>query len=223
MDPFIEFCHHESSKIKTDCFPPTQNITTGLRNTNWRAPINISERKVHPKTDHEAPEGEHMYSSTPSLTLALYGGWVFKATFRPLYSREGNPVPVVHEAGWAPGPVWTGAENVAAKGIRSPDRPVDKHQCLQKRCDTELWTELWWKVNKSKSQKKCSCCKSDVIRSLHTTSSSVRSLHTLSYLSENHEVMQTGVLVAQGQQRDLALSFIRVSRSPADNLWHCCL
>ena len=35
-----------------------------------------------------------------------------------------DPVPIVHEAGWAPGPVWTGAENLALTGIRSPDRPV---------------------------------------------------------------------------------------------------
>jgi len=26
--------------------------------------------------------------------------------------------------GWAPGPVWTGAENLAPTGIRSPDRPA---------------------------------------------------------------------------------------------------
>ena len=25
---------------------------------------------------------------------------------------------------WAPGPVWTGAENLAPNGIRSPDRPA---------------------------------------------------------------------------------------------------
>jgi len=30
----------------------------------------------------------------------------------------------VQEAGWAPGPVWTGAENLASTGIRSPDRPA---------------------------------------------------------------------------------------------------
>jgi hypothetical protein len=30
----------------------------------------------------------------------------------------------VQEAGWAPGPVWTGAKNVADTGIRSPDRPA---------------------------------------------------------------------------------------------------
>jgi hypothetical protein len=27
-------------------------------------------------------------------------------------------------AGWAPGPVWTGAENLTPTGIQSPDRPA---------------------------------------------------------------------------------------------------
>ena len=35
-----------------------------------------------------------------------------------------DPVPSVQEAGWAPGSVWTGAENLTPIGIRSPDRPV---------------------------------------------------------------------------------------------------
>jgi hypothetical protein len=35
-----------------------------------------------------------------------------------------DPVPIVKEAGWAPGPVWAGAENLAPTGIRSPDRPA---------------------------------------------------------------------------------------------------
>jgi len=30
----------------------------------------------------------------------------------------------LQEVGWAPGPVWTGAENLALTGIRSPDRPA---------------------------------------------------------------------------------------------------
>jgi hypothetical protein len=34
------------------------------------------------------------------------------------------PVPIVQVAGWAPGLVWTGAENLAPTGIRSPDRPA---------------------------------------------------------------------------------------------------
>jgi hypothetical protein len=35
-----------------------------------------------------------------------------------------DPVPTVQEAEWAPGPVWTGAENLAPTGIRSLDRPA---------------------------------------------------------------------------------------------------
>ena len=35
-----------------------------------------------------------------------------------------DPVPIVQEAGRAPGLVWTGAENLAPTGIRSPDRPA---------------------------------------------------------------------------------------------------
>jgi len=33
-----------------------------------------------------------------------------------------NPVPMVYEAGWVAGPVWTGADTVAPTRIRSPDR-----------------------------------------------------------------------------------------------------
>jgi hypothetical protein len=32
-------------------------------------------------------------------------------------SREIDPVPIVQEAGWAPGQVWAGAENLAPTGI----------------------------------------------------------------------------------------------------------
>ena len=36
-----------------------------------------------------------------------------------------DPVPIVQEAGWAKGSVWTGAGNLAITGIRSPDlQPV---------------------------------------------------------------------------------------------------
>ena len=35
-----------------------------------------------------------------------------------------DPVPIAQEAGWTPGPVWTGAEILAPTGIRSPDLPA---------------------------------------------------------------------------------------------------
>jgi hypothetical protein len=50
-------------------------------------------------------------------------GWVVSATPRPLSTPGKDPVPIVQEAGWAPGPVWSGAENLASTGIRAPDCP----------------------------------------------------------------------------------------------------
>ena len=51
-------------------------------------------------------------------------GWGVSVRPRPLFTPGKEPVPIVQEAGWAPGPVWTGAENLAPTGIRSPDRPA---------------------------------------------------------------------------------------------------
>ena len=65
-----------------------------------------------------------MYSSTLSFNLGAEGGWLFNATPRPLYPRQRNPVLIVQEAMWAPGPVWTSAGNLALTGIRSPNSPA---------------------------------------------------------------------------------------------------
>jgi len=47
------------------------------------------------------------------------------AAFPP---RE-DPVPILQEeAGWDPGPFWTGAENLVPSGIRSLNRPSNKTQ-----------------------------------------------------------------------------------------------
>ena len=47
-----------------------------------------------------------------------------RVTAPPLFTPGKDPVPIVQEARLAPGPVWTGVENLASTGIRSPDRPV---------------------------------------------------------------------------------------------------
>ena len=51
-------------------------------------------------------------------------GWGVSVTPRPLFTFGKYTIPIVQEAGWAPGPVWTGTENLAPTGIRSPDRPA---------------------------------------------------------------------------------------------------
>jgi hypothetical protein len=58
------------------------------------------------------------------MTTALERGCVVSVTSRPHFTLGKHPVPVVQEAGWAPGPVWTGAENLVPTGIRYPDRPT---------------------------------------------------------------------------------------------------
>ena len=39
-------------------------------------------------------------------------GWGVSVTPRPLFTPGKKLVPIAQEAGWAPGPVWTGAENL---------------------------------------------------------------------------------------------------------------
>ena len=53
---------------------------------------------------------------------------------------EKDQVPIVQEAGWAPGPVWTGAENLASTGIRSPDRPVRSQSLYRLSYPAHLYT-----------------------------------------------------------------------------------
>jgi hypothetical protein len=53
------------------------------------------------------------------LTSALEGGgWSAPRPGR--FTPGKDPVPIVQEAGWASGPVWT----LTPTGIRSPDRPA---------------------------------------------------------------------------------------------------
>jgi hypothetical protein len=51
-------------------------------------------------------------------------GWGVSVKPRPFFTPGKDPVHIVQEAGWASGPVWTGAENLSSTGIRSPDRPA---------------------------------------------------------------------------------------------------
>ena len=64
-----------------------------------------------------------MYSSTLPSTSALDGGgWSAPRPGR--FTPGKDPVSIVQEAGLTPGAVWTGTENLAPTGIRSPNRPA---------------------------------------------------------------------------------------------------
>ena len=50
----------------------------------------------------------------------IQGGWVVSAMSQLLHPQEREPVLTVHEAGWAPGMVWT------SKMFRAPINPITK-------------------------------------------------------------------------------------------------
>ena len=60
--------------------------------------------KGQPRTGQEEPEGEYSYSSTVFLISALEGGvWSTVRLGRSTHKKD--PVSIVNEVGWAPGPV----------------------------------------------------------------------------------------------------------------------
>ena len=60
-------------------------------------------------------------------------GWVVSSTLRSHFTPGKDPVPVVKEAGWAPGPVWTGGKSRPHRDS-IPDRPA----CSSVALPTEL-------------------------------------------------------------------------------------
>jgi hypothetical protein len=70
------------------------------------------------RTAHRGSRG----IALPFLDHGTSRGWGVSVTPRPFFTPGKDSVPIVQKAGWAPGPVWTGAENLTTTGIRSPNR-----------------------------------------------------------------------------------------------------
>jgi hypothetical protein len=106
-----------------------------FRNYHYLLRYNLEERrsisivyldykgKVTPLQARCGPECGWRYSFTLPWPRHYKGVWMVSVMPRPHFTPGKDPVPIVQEAGWAPGPVWTGAENFVPTGIRSPDRP----------------------------------------------------------------------------------------------------
>jgi hypothetical protein len=71
-------------------------------------------------------------------------GWGVSVTPRPIFTPRKDPVPIVLEAGWAPGPVWTSAENLAPPPGFNPRtiQPIAS-------CYTDYATQAKWPVSGS--------------------------------------------------------------------------
>ena len=98
----ITLCGINAGTVKVNC-----SLVQALRLCTGRTARRGSRSIALPFHDHGTRRGRGV-SVAPRL----------------LFTPGKNPVPIVQEAGWAPGPVWTGAENLAPTGIQSPDRPA---------------------------------------------------------------------------------------------------
>jgi hypothetical protein len=74
----------------------------------------------HSITGHQGPRGGALLILNLGVRRGVGGQHHTASRFTP----GKDPVPIVQEAGWAPGPVWTCAKNLAPTGIPSPDRPA---------------------------------------------------------------------------------------------------
>jgi len=87
-------------------------------NQLWTQPV--GKGKVIPLQTRCGPEGGYWVLFRDRGTRR---GWVVSSTPRPHFAPGKDPVSNVQEAGWAPGPVWTGGKSRRQRDS-IPDRPA---------------------------------------------------------------------------------------------------
>ena len=104
-----------------NCWKHTYILTRHLHYFTWYWPSYKVKIKVTPLHAYTGKVGRRRYSCNSFWTSALeWGGWQHHA---PASLPPGkDPVPIVQEAGWASGTVWTGTESFSPSGIQTPDR-----------------------------------------------------------------------------------------------------
>jgi hypothetical protein len=128
------------------CFSPTIQCARGL---TFLCTLVQALRLC---TDRTARRGSRVIA-LPFLNHGTRRGWGVSVTPRLLFTPGKDPVPIVQEAGWAPGLVWTGAENLARNGITWSDLPVEisasPHFCNSENlfCVRALWSIQSWMPN----------------------------------------------------------------------------
>ena len=97
------------------------------------------------------------------MTNGTRSGLVVSDTLRPPFTPGKDPVPIVQEAGWAPGPVWRGTGNLFPTGFRSPDHPARSQSLYRLRYPAHVSLE------KSCLFIQGRCIYTEVPRTSHTT------------------------------------------------------
>jgi len=69
-------------------------------------------------------------------------GWVVSSTPRPHFTPRKEPVPILQEALWAPGPVWTGGKFHPHRNL-IPDRPARSQSLYRLSCRPHTHTHIY--------------------------------------------------------------------------------
>jgi len=111
-------CNHIYSKVKVKC-----TLVQALRLCTGR-------------TAHRGSRGIALLFHNHGTRR---GGGV-RVTPWPLFTPGKDPVAIVQEAEWAPGPVWIDGENLVPTGIRSPDCPARSQSLYRLRYPAHIFT-----------------------------------------------------------------------------------
>jgi len=84
-------------------------------------------------------------------------GWVVSSTPRPQFTPGKDPVPILQEAGWAPGPVWTGRKSRPHRDS-IPDRPARSQSLYWLSCRAHLFLRTTSKHTSCLYKFKCNLC-----------------------------------------------------------------
>ena len=109
-----------SNMFRLNKKPSSGNLEYQIRKDKVKVTLVQALRLCTDRTAHRGSRG----IAVPFHDHGTRRGWGVSFTPRPLFTPGKGPIPIVQEAGWAPGPAWTGADNLAPTRIPSPDRPT---------------------------------------------------------------------------------------------------
>ena len=76
-------------------------------NNNYSSKVNVKWSRYRPDVAQRVGRGIALLFHDRGTRR----GWVVSSTPRPHFTSGKDSVPIVQEAGWAPGPVWTGGKS----------------------------------------------------------------------------------------------------------------
>ena len=117
--PSISCCFHRTNLETGRRVTVTKSQRFASRVVGRQTARQVAEFDLgSPFTGYQSPQGGQRYSCTQFKTSALKMGVGGSAPSPGRFTPGKDPVPILQESGWVPGPVWTGAENLDPRTVQ---------------------------------------------------------------------------------------------------------